>query len=121
MGTGSYRYVRVDLCKGLSGHAEPTVPTVMWAGPGMTTEQPFASGVCGRTSLAFDPPLVLAAGDAVEVTLGYDLGASIVSGAPGPEASIAGLDHSFQACSDIDATHRACMDFPDFAPSAVKL
>ena len=95
------------------------------AGPGMSAEQPFTSGDCGRTSAAFDPPLVLAAGDSVAVTLGYDLATSIVAGAPGQGytiqgATIDGAPHYFRACEDIDADHRVCMDYPDFVPSAAK-
>ena len=32
-----------------------------------------------------------------------------------------GSQHVFRACADVDADHRDCMDFPDFAPSAAKL
>jgi hypothetical protein len=125
---GSYRYARVELCKAYGGEHMATVPTMMWAGPGMAAEQPFTSGDCGRTSLPFDPPLALAAGDSVEVSLGYDLGEAIVAGAPGTgqgcSFSIAGHDdpggapHCFRACVDVDAHARVCMDFPEFAPSA---
>jgi hypothetical protein len=126
---GTYRYARVELCKAYGGQQMATVPTMMWAGPGMASEQPFTSGDCGRTSLPFDPPLELATGDAVEVTLGYDLGAAIVAGPPaaGPGCpSIAGYvpasaQHCFRACVDVDAGARVCMDFPDFAPSAAVL
>jgi hypothetical protein len=126
---GTYHYARVEMCKAYGGERMPTVPTMMWAGPGMAHEQPFTSGDCGRTSLPFDPPLELAAGDSVEVTLGYDLGAAIVAGARGSGygCSIAGHNdpsgapHCFRACVDVDATTRACMDFPDFVPSAAKV
>jgi hypothetical protein len=128
---GTYRYARVELCKAYGAERIATVPTMMWAGPGMATEQPFTSGDCGRTSVAFDPPLALAAGDAVEVTLGYDLGAAIVAGAPGTgqgcSLSIAGHDdpggapHCFRACVNVSAGQRVCMDFPEFAPSAARL
>ena len=117
---GSYRYARLELCKAYD-KPQASVPTMMWRGAGMPAEQPFTSGDCGRTGLAFEPPLVLVAGDAVEVTLGYDLADSIMIGAPGPGTSLAGVVHDFRACSDIDADHRACMNFPDFAPSASKL
>jgi len=120
--TGSYKYARLELCKAYGGQNQATQPTMMWRGPGMTADRPFTSGDCGRTSLAFDPPLELGAGDSVAVTLGYDLGSSVVSGAPGNGGfEIAGTDHWFRDCADIDDTHRACMDFPDFAPSAAKL
>ena len=128
---GTYRYARVELCKAYGGEQTPTVPALMWAGPGMASEQPFTSGDCGRTSLPFDPPLELATGDSVEVTLGYDLGAAIVAGAPGPSAGCSmtiaghndagGAPHCFRTCVNVDAGSRVCMDFPDFTPSATKL
>jgi len=126
---GTYRYARVELCKSYEGQRVPTIPTMMWSGPGMTDEQPFTSGDCGRTSLAFDPPLELAEGDSVSVSLGYDLDHSLVSGAPmqGAGYSLAGATdddgrpHIFRACYDVDAGTRDCMDFPDFAPTATKL
>ena len=118
---GSYKYARVELCKAYGGQTQATVPTLTWRGPGMTEDRPFTSGDCGRTSLAFDPPLELGANDAVQVTLGYDLATSIVSGAPGASFQLAGIDHWFRDCADVDASHRVCMDFPDFAPSAARL
>jgi hypothetical protein len=119
---GSYRYARVELCKAVGGESQATVPTMMWMGPGMAAEVPFMSGDCGRTSLPFDPPLVIAAGDTVQVDLGYDLSKAIVSGAPDPmsQYSIAGDSQLFRACVDASPTTRACMDFPDFAPTATK-
>lgn len=126
----TYRYARVELCKSYSGQTQAEVPTLMWRGPDMAAEQPFVSGDCGRTSLAFDPPLVVAAGDAVTISLGYDLAAAVVAGVPAPGAthcsfSIAGHDdpggqpHCFRACVDI-ADRRDCMDFPDLTPSAAR-
>ncbi|MEO6777180.1 MAG: hypothetical protein ABI467_29905 [Kofleriaceae bacterium] len=123
---GSYRYARLEMCKAAPGEAPSTDPTLMWRGPGMVAEQPFTSGDCGRTSVAFDPPLVLATGDSVAVTLGYDLDTSIVAGPPAPGgyqiagAMTDGSPHYFRACEDIDAEHRVCMDYPDFVPSAAK-
>jgi hypothetical protein len=125
----TYRYARVELCKAYAGQSQATVPTMMWKGPDMASEQAFTSGDCGRTSLPFDPPLVIAAGDAVTVSLGYDLSTAIVAGAPAAQASfsIAGHDdaggqpHTFRACVDVDADHRDCMDFPELSPSAAKL
>ena len=125
---GSYRYARLELCKAFGGESQASIPTMMWRGPDMAADQPFTSGDCGRTSLAFDPPLVLAAGDTVAITLGYDLGAAVVGGTPTPNnpGSIVGATesdgsaHVFRACTDVDADHRDCMDFPDFAPSATK-
>ncbi len=102
----------------------PSIP----AGVPMVAELPFTSGDCGRTSLPFDPPLVVAANDIVTIRLGYDLAQAVVSGAPSShsQCSIIGHDpngvpHCFRACVDTDATSRVCMDFPDFNPTAVKL
>ena len=121
---GTYQYARVELCKAY-GQSQATAPTMMWSGPGMAAEQAFSSGDCGRTSQRFDPPLDLAAGDSVEVTLGYDLGAAIVEGPPAAPyqggLKIVGVDKPFRACADVDAGSRACMDFPEFAPSATKI
>jgi len=127
----TYRYARVELCKSYGGQTQATVPTLMWQGPGMTAEQAFVSGDCGRTSLPFDPPLVVAAGDAVTISLGYDLASAVVAGAPHPSSphcsfAIAGHDdpggapHCFRACVDTAADHRVCMDFPALAPTAAR-
>ena len=118
---GTYRYARIEMCKAY-GQSQADKPTLMWAAPGMTGEQPFTSGDCGRTSLPFDPPLQLATGDSVAVTLGYDLSKAIVEGPPAQAGcTIAGEEgHCYRACMMIDATTNACMDYPDFAPSAVK-
>lgn len=127
---GTYRYARIELCKSYDG-IPASEPTLMWAGPDMTTEQPFTSGDCGRTSLPFDPPLVLGVGDSVTIRLGYELARSIVSGPPHPSSphcsfAVAGHDdpdgspHCYRTCVDTDSG-RDCMDFPDFAPTAVRL
>jgi len=126
---GTYRYARVEFCKSSSTSVPPAVPNVLWKGPGMAAEAPLATLDCGRTSLPFDPPLELGEGDTVEVTLGYDLAAAVVAGAPapsGPSCAIAGqVDgrgnlRCFRSCVDVDASSRVCMDFPDFQPRAAK-
>jgi hypothetical protein len=117
---GAYRYARVEMCKGTPGEGPPSVPTLMWRGPGMPDEQPFSSNDCGRTSQPFAAPLEVAAGDAVEVSLGYDLADAIVTGAPST-CGIAGDPRCFRACADTAPGQRSCMDFPDFAPTAQKL
>ena len=126
----TYRYARIELCKSYGGQTQATIPTLMWKGPGMTSEESFVSGDCGRTSLPFDLPMVVAAGDAVTVSLGYDLATAVVAGAPYPDAphcSIAGHDdangepHCFRACVNLSVDQRVCMDFPELAPSATRL
>jgi hypothetical protein len=129
---GTYRYARIELCKAYGGQTQADIPTLMWKGPGLAAEQPFVSGDCGRTSLPFDPPLVVAAGDAVTISLGYDLATAIVAGPPhanAPHCSFAvaghddadGAPHCFRACVDPAPGERVCMDFPALAPSAARL
>jgi hypothetical protein len=123
---GTYRYARVTFCKALGGQQLPTKPTLMWKAAGMPGELAFTSGDCGRTSLPFSPPLEIKAGHSVEVVLGYDLTQAIVVGTPEPDNLSAlvghsdpnGQAHGYRACFDLSASARACMDFPDFSPSA---
>ncbi len=128
----TYRYAQIELCGPDGDQTQTAVPTLMWRGPGMTAEESFVSTDCARTSLPFDPPMVVDAGDAVTVSLGYDLAAAVVAGAPHPAAqdcplSLAGHDdvngepHCFRACVNLSAAHRVCMDLPELAPSAVRL
>ena len=113
---GKYRYARVEFCKGT-----PAEPNLLWSGPGMAAERPMTVGDCARTSQVFDPPLAVAAGEAVTVTLGYDLAQSIQTGAPAPGGyALAGVEHWFRDCEDLLDGTRVCMDFPDFVPSATK-
>lgn len=126
--TRTYRYARVELCRNAVGAEPSSIPTMYWRGPSMKAELPFSSNDCGRTSIAFDPPLVVVAGDSVTVRLGYHLDQAIVSGPRSARStfSIAGNDdpdgspHFFRACADTDVG-RDCMDFPNFTPSAVRL
>jgi hypothetical protein len=115
---GTYRYARVEFCK----YSMPEEPNLLWSGPGMTEERAMTVGDCGRTSQPFDPPLELADGDSVTVTLAYDLARSIVSGAPDPASGmrIVGDGRWFRDCADVDGETRACMDVPEFVPSASK-
>ncbi|MFT3913947.1 MAG: hypothetical protein QM704_07480 [Anaeromyxobacteraceae bacterium] len=116
--TGTYRYARMEFCK----YGMPGEPNLRWRGPGMTGAREMIVGDCGRTSQVFSPPLTLADGESVTVTLGYDMAQSIRSGAPGPNGSmsIAGVDHWFRDCEDLAGGTRVCMDFPDFQPTATK-
>jgi len=123
---GTYRYARIDFCK--DGPPDGSDPNLMWSGPTMTAESAASVGDCGRTSQAFDPPLVVKDGDSVTVTLAYDLSQSIQSGAPESAAlfSLAGVvdadgsPHAFRFCEDTGPATRDCMDFPNLVPSAAK-
>lgn len=114
---GTYRYARIELCKSYDQTTLPTDPTLLWRAPGMADEQPLITGDCGRTSLPFDPPLELADNDTIEVTLGYDLASAIVAG---PDVQQCSGGHCYRACAPL-ADGQACMDFPDFAPTAREL
>jgi hypothetical protein len=128
----TYRYARIELCRPGGDQPQAMVPTLMWKGPGMTSEESSVSGDCARSSLPFDPPMVVDPGDAVTVSLGYDLATAVVAGAPHADAphcslSIAGHDdasgepHCFRACVNLSTDQRVCMDFPELAPSAARL
>lgn len=127
----TYRYARVEMCKGTGESISPSEPTMLWRGPGMTADVPFSSNDCARTGIAFDPPLAVAPGDAVTVRLGYALEQAIVSGPPlpspaplsctlGPPDPAGGGVHCYRQCVDTE-TSRACMEFPEFSPTAVRL
>ena len=95
------------------------------------------SGQCGVTSQAFNPPLVLKDGDAVAVTLAYDLTGTLTqavlpqgwgNGSPNglPSADGSGEGVGYTSCTDgVDSTSgdtvRTCFDEPAFTPSAAKV
>lgn len=115
---GTYRYARIEFCK----YGPPAEANLRWKGPGMAAPRELIVGDCGRTSQVFSPPLELADGESVTVTLGYDMAQSIQAGAPGQggSMSIAGVNHWFRDCEDLADGTRVCMDFPDFQPTATK-
>jgi hypothetical protein len=93
----------------------------------MASPRGFIGGGCGITSQEFDPPLVLAAGDAVSVALGYDLTNSVSTGAPtdspGQNALTAPDGHGigFTDCAVNDAmTAKDCFAMPVFTPTVIK-
>lgn len=112
---GTYRYARVEMCKAQPGE-QAMAPTLAWRAPGMDHEETIATGDCARTSLPFDPPLVLADGDAVSVALGYDLSSAIAVGTSDGRCGLVGHEACFRSCVDLADGQRACMDFPALAP-----
>jgi len=120
---GTYRYVRMEFCK-MDPGTTLSDPNVEWKTPDMAQPRAFATGSCGVTSKPFDPPLVLKGGDAVSVTVGYDLTNSLVRGTPdnGPGGVCFGTGAS-QVCymdcvDDPSGGTRTCFNSPEFTPSA---
>jgi hypothetical protein len=101
---GTYRYARMEFCKGNQGQ----VPTFEWAADGAApTEVVF--GACGVTSAVFDPPLDVTAGANLAVTLGYDLSRTVSDTAPGAQPT------------GVSCVGQTCFSPPVFVPSAAVL
>lgn len=98
---GSYKYVRVEFCKYNSGSSE----NIQWSVTGDPIES-FKRDNCGVNSAEMNPPLTVAAGQTVTVTLSYDYSTAIVTG-----TGLSGYDD----CNDAGT---ACFILPSFTPSA---
>ncbi len=98
---GTYRYTRLEFCKGNEGHA----PNVRWAADGLTPRE-FFSGGCGVTSAPLSVPLAVATGQAIDVMLSYDLSRAVSD--MGPGGQVTGMD--------CDGT--SCLVMPTFIPSS---
>jgi hypothetical protein len=121
---GTYNYARVEFCKIAPGGA-PAQANVEWQVSGMDAPHAFKQSMCGVTSKAFAAPMVVKAGDTIEVTLDYDLEQMIVSGAPDGNPSplcfgAPGYQQCFMDCADVGGT-RYCVNTPQFVPSARKI
>lgn len=101
--TGSYRYVRIEFCKYNSGNAN----NVTW-GTADTGAIEFNGGRCVVTA-PISPPVSISSGEAITITLNYDLAGAVQTGDSA----------SGQSCTGIGAT-RACFTVPTFVPSATK-
>ncbi|MFL5301476.1 MAG: hypothetical protein ACJ79R_14145 [Anaeromyxobacteraceae bacterium] len=121
---GTYRYVRMEFCKMQPGEVLAQ-PNVAWQTPALPARRAFAYGACGVTSRPFETPLTLAAGDAVSVTVAYDLSTAVVSGTPSYPGDVcfgAAPDWVCYADCVDDAAGgtRTCFNPPEFTPSAAK-
>lgn len=105
---GTYRYARVEFCKGNEGQA----PTVQWSANGEAAHA-FFSHQCGATSVAFDPPLEVTAAQGFAVTLRYDLSGTVQDFGPAEQRQ--GGD-----CVTTP-TGTSCFNVPQFVPSATPL
>ncbi len=114
---GSYKYARLEFCKYGDGD-----PNVSWSAPQLSAPRAFSIPECGVTSKAFDKPIVLGKGDTVAVTLAYDLaaaGAIFTPNAPGaPCYGNAPDQKCYLDCGDAGNGQVACVNIPDFTPSA---
>ena len=96
----TYNWARMEFCK---SNAEAG-PTVLWAGSdGVENEW----NRCGYATVAIDPPLEVAEGDAITVELAYDLTTTLVEG---DEAN-------GETCTG-EGDARSCFSLPEFVPSA---
>jgi len=99
--TGSYKYVRLEFCKYASGSSE----NIRW-NYGTIGEQSFRRTMCSVNSAEMNPPLTLAEGETVTITLGYDLSDAVQVGA----------DASGDDCVG-DGAGKTCFYLPTFTPS----
>jgi hypothetical protein len=101
---GTYRYARMEFCKGNQGH----VPTMQWAADGGAPIEVVAGG-CAVTSTVFDPPLTVGPGDSLAVTLAYDLAGTVSDLGPGAQPT------------GVGCAQGTCFSPPRFVPSAARV
>lgn len=99
----TYRYLRIEFCKYNAGGAS----NVVW-GTASSGEIPFIGGDCVLTA-ELSPPITVKDGDAVTITLNYDLSGTVQTG------EVA----SGQSCTGTGST-TSCFTVPTFVPSATK-
>jgi hypothetical protein len=98
---GTYRYLRVEWCKYNAGGAND----VRW-GTADVGPIEFLNGGCVVT-VPITPPIAIGSGDAVTITLAYDLVGTVQTG----------VTASGTSCADAAGT-RVCFTVPAFVPSA---
>ncbi len=101
--TGSYKYVRVEFCKYNSGQANNVKWGTADAGP-----IEFWAGGCVVT-VPISPPISIGSGEAVTITLNYDLAGTVQTG-----------DSAFGVSCAGSGSTRECFTVPTFVPSATK-
>jgi hypothetical protein len=98
---GTYRYARLEFCKYSTG----TTDNIKW-NDGVVGEQSFRRTLCAVNSAEMDPPLALADGTSVILTLSYDLSTAVQVGS----------DAVGDDCTGSGAT-TTCFTLPTFMPS----
>ncbi|MBU6374936.1 MAG: hypothetical protein KGQ59_02965 [Bdellovibrionales bacterium] len=99
--TGTYKYVRLEFCK-WQGTENPTYNNIKWTAVDGGTEYSFSQPSCGVTA-EISPPMEVAAGESVTITLNYSLENTLQSGT-GPSNCAGGT----------------CFSLPTFTPSVTK-
>lgn len=103
---GTYRYVRLEFCKeGTGGN-----PNIAFKAADMASNHGFPVSMC-TVNAELDPPLVIVAGDTVEISLAYDITGSVLV-----QASNVG---SNDYCTDTSPSY--CLTVPTFTPAAIKV
>ena len=98
--TGTYKYVRLEFCK-----FQPTLANIKWSySTGSISDDTFAQSSCNVTR-EISPPIEVADGDTVTITLAYDLNGTVIS--------------SGGATND-NCSGGFCFTLPTFNPSATK-
>jgi hypothetical protein len=123
---GTYRYLRMDMAGILDrdkngGKNDPNVPNLRFGDDAASArEVRFASN---QIMVPLDPPMVVGDGDAVTVTLGYDLAGSYFS-APELDAFHPpdGTSLSDWYCGDLsrNPAHGPCLRFTTFTPAVTR-
>ncbi len=98
---GTYRYARLEFCKYSTG----TTDNIKW-NDGVVGEQSFRRALCSVNSAEMNPPLELADGASVTLTLSYDLLTAVQVGS----------DAVGDDCTGSGAT-TTCFTLPTFMPS----
>ena len=116
---GTYRGIGLRFCWLPSGQ-RPVLPGVQWWVAGMPAVSSFAPPDCVVESQPFAQPLEVAAGERVEITLDYDLSATVFTGRPTYDVQClaeASGRACFSDCADFGGG-RTCAGPPAFAGRA---
>lgn len=106
---GTYNYVQMEFC--ISGAKSKNI---QFQAEGMTSPYQITRNTCGISSAKADPPLVVAEGESVTVSLNYDLSGIIFQ----PSTIAAANDYCY---TNPESTLQRCFASPvNLTPSMVK-
>lgn len=107
---GTYKYVRLEFCKYNQGNSE----NIQWGITGGPVQQ-FQRNMCTVNSAEMNPPLSLAEGQTVTLTLSYDISQAV-------STEVSDLNNGGQNqnvdCYDAGGGSYKCFTLPSFTPSA---
>jgi len=93
---GVYNYVQIEFC---NGGTQPEAPNARFLADGMTEPFEARSTTCAVHSVAANPPIVVAEGESVKISLTYDLTNIISSSSdPDPTKCYVSADKSVTRC-----------------------